>query len=265
VSATRSSSSDAAATWRPRDCHAHTTFSDGVLAPADVVALARERGVWPSITDHLSGDVSMSVATVGEVRTYLDALEQLRDESAPELAIGGEFCWHDALWRELPPVLWRRFTHTIGSLHAVWLADGSYLHAFHRHWPDGLTPDGYMDLHVENVERFAAEMPVDVLAHPTLLPLGLRAHPLDELWTEAREERAVRALAAAGIAFEVSNRYRPHERFVRRAVDAGVRLSLGSDGHTVEQVGEIAWPLALARSLGVRDDALYDPTTHGRR
>jgi histidinol phosphatase-like PHP family hydrolase len=52
---------------------------------------------------------------------------------------------------------------------------------------------------------------------------------------------------------------------VRRAVDRGVRISLGSDGHTAEQVGDVARPLALARSLGVRDEDLYDPRRHGSR
>jgi histidinol phosphatase-like PHP family hydrolase len=75
----------------------------------------------------------------------------------------------------------------------------------------------------------------------------------------------VRALAAAGIAFEISNRYRPHERFVRRAGDAGVRISHGSDGHSAEQVADVAWPLSFARSLGVADAQLYDPFVHGRR
>jgi len=82
---------------------------------------------------------------------------------------------------------------------------------------------------------------------------------------EAHEERVVRALRDAGIAFEISNRYRPHPRIVRRAAEAGVRLSLGSDGHSREQVADVAHPLALARSLGVRDEDLYDPTRHGSR
>lgn len=250
--------------WRPRDCHAHTTFSDGVLTPKAVVEVARERGVRPSVADHLSCDVGAAVSSTVAVGRYLDVLERLRRD-VPDLGISGEFCWHDSLWRTLPRDLWARFTHTVGSLHAVWLPSGARLHMFQRSWPEGLDADAYMDAHVANLERFAREMPVDVLAHPTLLPLALRGRPLPELWTEAREERAVAALAAAGIAFEISNRYRPHARFVRRAVDAGVRLSLGSDGHTLQQMADVAWPLATARALGVPDEALYEPLVHGRR
>jgi hypothetical protein len=33
----------------------------------------------------------------------------------------------------------------------------------------------------------------------------------------------------------------------------------------VEQLGDIAWPLRLARMLGVADAALYDPLVHGTR
>jgi histidinol phosphatase-like PHP family hydrolase len=138
------------------------------------------------------------------------------------------------------------------------------VYAFSRRFPS-IAPDEYMQAHVENLERFAREMPVDVLAHPTLLPLALRHMPLEDLWTEPREERAVRALAEAGIAFEISNRYRPHDRFVRRAHDAGVRISLGSDGHTEAQVADVVFPLRLAREMGVPDAELYDPRRHGSR
>jgi histidinol phosphatase-like PHP family hydrolase len=237
-------------------------MSDGALSPADLVALVTARGVHPSVADHLSRDVASAVKSVDAVRAYLDELERF-----PGLLRGGEFCWHDALWRELPDDVVRRFTHRVGSLHAIYLTPQSdrYVHMFQARLPDGLTPDAYMDAHVAELERFAATMPVDVLAHPTLLPLPYRSLPLEELWTEAREERAVDALHRAGIAFEISNRYRPHERFVRRAADRGVRLSLGSDGHTAAQVGDVAWPLALARRVGVRDAELYDPRVHGAR
>lgn len=249
---------DADAAWLPVDCHAHTTFSDGQLSIAELVDHARARLVRPSVSDHISSYMESAVRTVDETRVYLDALTK------HDVLRGGEFCWHDTLWRELPDDLVRRFTHRIGSLHAIWLPNGELVYAFSRRFPD-ITPDQYMDAHVANLERFAREMPVDILAHPTLLPLALRRFALEELWTEAREERAVRALAAAGIGFEISNRYRPHERFVRRARSAGVRISLGSDGHNEEQVADLAFPLSLAREIGVPDEELYDPLRHGSR
>ena len=245
--------------WSPVDLHAHSTFSDGALSVAEVVATAAERGVRPSVADHLSGCVSQAVRSMAGVRAYLDELER------HAVLRGGEFCWHDTLWRELPDDVVRRFTHRVGSLHGFTLPGGHPLHMFDSRWPDGLTPAAYMDAHVGALEALAREMPVDVFAHPTLLPIPLRRRPPEELWTEAHEARAVEALHAAGIAFEVSNRYRPHERFVARAADRGVRISLGSDGHTREQIADVAWPLGLTRSLGVPDAELYDPAAHGSK
>ena len=235
-------------------------MSDGELSIEELIATVRARGVRPSVADHLSTDVSLAVKSVDAVRDYLDALEPF------DVARGGEFCWHDQLWRELPDDLVTRFTHRIGSLHAVRVEDGGrWLSMFQRALPDDLTPAAYMAHHIDELERLAAEMPVDILAHPTLLPLPIRNLPVDELWTEAIEERLVDALFDAGIAFEISNRYRAHERLVKRANDRGVQLSLGSDGHTRAQVGDLAYPLEMAQRVGAETHALFDPFVHGTR
>jgi histidinol phosphatase-like PHP family hydrolase len=239
--------------WTPADCHAHSTMSDGALDVPDVIARVTARGVRPSISDHISRDVTGAVDSIDAIRTYLDTLDEY------PVARGGEFCWHDTLWRELPDDLVVRFTHRLGSLHAIFLDDGSLVHAFSKRFPASLSPEAYMQAHIANAERLAATMPVDILAHPTLVTLTLRSVPVEELWTEEREERLVNALFEAGIAFEVSARYRAHERLVRRAVDRGVRLSLGSDGHSADQVGDLTFPLALARHCGARDEDLFDP------
>lgn len=239
--------------WTPVDCHAHSTMSDGALDVPVLIERVRARGVRPSVSDHISRDVAGALKSIDDVRVYLAELER------HAVARGGEFCWHDSLWRELPADLACRFTHWIGSLHAVVLANGALVHAFSRSFPAHLTPDAYMDVHLDNVERLAATMPVDIFAHPTLLPLSLRSLPPEELWTEDREERLVNALYAAGIAFEISARYRPHERLVCRAVSRGVRISLGSDGHAPDQVGDLAFPLAVARRCGVIEEELFDP------
>jgi histidinol phosphatase-like PHP family hydrolase len=246
-------------TWQPVDCHAHTTMSDGALSVDELIVRVRKRGVRPSVADHISRDVAGSIKTIRGVEDYLDTLDQ------HSVLRGGEFCWHDSLWREIPAALVPRFTHRIGSLHAIHLADGTLVRAFGRGLPEGMTAAAYIDAHLAELERFAAEMPVDILAHPTLVPIALRGMPHEELWPESHEERLVEALFAAGIAFEVSNRYKAHERIVRRAFERGVRISLGSDGHTADQVGNLEWPLALTRRLGIPDADLYDPVAHGSR
>ena len=245
--------------WQPVDCHAHSTFSDGALTIPQVVERAASLGVHPSVADHISHDVSKSIGSIERVAEYLDALDQY------DILHGGEFCYHDSLWREVPEDLVRRFTHRVGSIHAVRMADGTMVRAFARRLPSDRLVDAYMDAHIDYLEEFAREMTVDILAHPTLIAFPFRTFDIDTLWTEAREERLVEALFAANIAFEISNRYVPHERLVRRAVDRGVRIALGSDGHTFEQMADVVHPLATARGLGVRDDDLYDPRRHGSK
>ncbi len=246
-------------TWTPLDCHAHTTWSDGHLDLDRVLDIVHARGVRPSVADHVSHDVNGAIDSMERLAAYLDALE------ASDCARSAEFCWHDPLWRQVSPELDARFTHTIGSLHAVWLPNGDLQRVFTRQLPDGLTPERYISALLDNLALLGRDMPVDLVAHPTLLPIPMRSLPPEEVWSEEAEERMVQLFAEWSLVFEVSSRYRPHERLVRRAIDAGVRLSLGSDGHSGEQVGEISFSLALTRALGVADEALYDPAVHGRR
>ncbi|HYW49420.1 MAG TPA: hypothetical protein VE861_02375 [Gemmatimonadaceae bacterium] len=244
--------------WQPLDCHAHSTCSDGVLAPDEVIETAAARGVRGTVSDHASRDVRFSIKSPAAMDAYLATIAHLPHRSA-------EFCSHDSLWRELTREQLSQLTHRIGSLHALTMPDGSMVRMFQRELPQGLTRGLYMRQHLAAVDALADAMPIDIFAHPTLVPHELRAVPAEELWHEADEERLVEALHRNGICFEVSNRYRAHPRLVQRAVARGVRLSLGSDGHQLEQVGNIAWPLELTRALGVADSALYDPSVHGAR
>lgn len=229
-----------------------------MLSPDDVIATAAARGVRGTVSDHASRDVRYSLKSPEAVDAYEALIAHLPYRSA-------EFCSHDALWRELSDAQLDRLTHRIGSLHAVPLDDGSLVRMFQKQMPAGLSHAVYMARHIAAVDALADVMPIDIFAHPTLLPYTLREVPAEVLWNESHEERLVMALKRNGIAFEVSNRYRAHRRLVQRAVAHGVRLSLGSDGHQRDQIGNLDWPLALTRSLGVADDALYDPFVHGTR
>jgi histidinol phosphatase-like PHP family hydrolase len=109
-------------------------------------------------------------------------------------------------------------------------------------------------------------MPIEIAAHSTLIPPALRALEPDvhAWWTEEREDRYVEALAESGVALEISNRYRlPHDRLLAKALEAGVRFSLGSDGHSEKQVAALDWAAETARRVGVTDRELFVPERRG--
>lgn len=240
------------------DLHAHTTMSDGDLPLARVAALARERGVQIGIADHVSTrNTERFVANEAAVRRYQDALE-----GAPVLR-SAEFCWCDTLWKELPAEVMERFDYRIGSNHGFWLPDGTMASPWWQRLPSpwDREPGRLMDLMVANLCDMVRVMPVQIAAHSTLTPPALLAlDDVDAWWTPEREDRYVEAVVESGVALEVSNRYRlPHDRLLRKAREAGARFSLGSDGHTEQQVGRLEWAVETARRVGITDADLFVP------
>lgn len=240
-----------------QDLHAHTTLSDGDLAPSEVAALAAERGVRIGIADHVSTrNPERFVADVMRVQHYLDTLESL------PVFRSAEFCWQDDLWRTLPAELMARFDYRIGSNHGFLLPDGTLGSPWWRSLPApwDTDPEGVMDALVDNLCQLIREMPIQIAAHSTLLPPALLRIEEDvhAWWTDEREDRFVEAAAASSVAVEISNRYRlPHDRLLRKAREAGARFSLGSDGHTHAQVGRLEWATETARRVGVTEGDLF--------
>jgi histidinol phosphatase-like PHP family hydrolase len=247
-----------ASAWRV-DLHVHTTMSDGDLELRRVVEVAARRGVSVGIADHVSrGNAAMFVSSERELEGYLGALE-----SEPVLR-GGEFCWCDDFWRDLPAAVAERFDYRIGSNHGFWLPDGSMASPWWGRLPAAWVgrEQELMEILVDNLCDLVRQMPIDILAHPTLIPPALLRHEPDlaHWWTEPREERLVSALRGSGVALEISNRYRlPHDGLLARARDAGVRFSLGSDGHSEDEVGRLEWSRATARRLEIGEERIFLP------
>lgn len=242
-----------------QDLHAHTTMSDGDLPLDRVVELARERGVSIGIADHISTrNVKRFVATQPALEHYLDVLEE-----APVFR-SGEFCWCDHMWSSLPSELMDRFDYRIGSNHGFWLPDGSIASPWWQELPPpwDQQPHRLMDIMVHNLCDLVRTMPVQILAHPTLLPPALLdlEEDVHAWWTEELEDRFIQSVAESGVALEISNRYRlPHRRLLAKAREAGGRFSLGSDGHKESQIGRLEWAVAAAREVGIRDSDLFTP------
>ena len=70
-----------------------------------------------------------------------------------------------------------------------------------------------------------------VLGHPTLL-----------------EENHLQILEETGMAIELNERYRvPDKGIVVKCIDLGIRISLGSDAHTKQEVGRLKWVMRNLR------------------
>jgi histidinol phosphatase-like PHP family hydrolase len=240
-----------------QDLHVHTTMSDGRLSLEEVVALAAERGVRVGIADHVSSRTPhLMVSTVEKFRAYLDALD------GADVWRSAEFCWCDDFGERLPDALLARLDYRVGSNHGFPLPGGGMGSPWWEALPEpwSARPQALMDAMVDELCRMVRTMPIQIAAHSTLTPPALYALEADveAWWTPEREDRYVQALAESGVALEISNRYRlPHDRLLRRALNAGVRFSLGSDGHGVEQVARLEWATATARRVGITDAHMF--------
>jgi histidinol phosphatase-like PHP family hydrolase len=255
----RSDHSDAIVFSRPQDLRAHTTMSDGDLPLSEVAEIALSKGVEIGIADHVSTrNTKRFVASVAAVGEYLEALE------GATVFRSAEFCWCDTLWSDLPEEVMARFDYRIGSNHGFWLPDGSMGSPWWQKLPEAWAsrPDDLMEVMVRNISDMVRSMPIEIVAHSTLLPpalLALEADP-EAWWTEAREERFIEALLESGVAVEISNRYKlPHDRLLRKAREAGASFTFGSDGHRREQIASLEWASAAAVRAGIGPEQMFVP------
>jgi histidinol phosphatase-like PHP family hydrolase len=234
-------------------------MSDGDLPLEAVVAIGHERGVEIGIADHVSlRNPRLFVSDRDRLDRYIAALD-----AAPVLR-AAEFCWCDPFAGDLGPEILDRFDYIIGSNHGFPLPDGRMASPWWTSLPADWTgrADEVMEVMVSNLCDMVATMPIQIAAHSTLIPAALVAlePDVEAWWTPDREDRFIEAAVGAGVALEISNRYRlPHRRFLTKAREAGARFTLGSDAHHEHQVARLDWALDTATAVGICDRDLFVP------
>ncbi len=121
-------------------------------------------------------------------------------------------------------------------------------------------PQDFMDRYVDFTVKILSQ-PIQIWSNPTYLPESLQSQ-YDTLWTPQRMKRVIDAVVAHHIAIELNARFRiPSATFIRKAKAAGAKFSFGSNAH-IHGLGEIDFPLALAKECGLTRSDIYVP---GRR
>jgi histidinol-phosphatase (PHP family) len=257
------------------DYHMHLRDADGQIAfRADAVGpfleTALARGVHEiGFTEHVYyfrqtaeiWDVPyMSERCVHDLDVYCDAVVEAKRAGLP-VKLGLEVDYVGERQAQLAELLEPYpFDFLLGSVH--WL-DGQAVDMSPGVW-EVMTVDEVWQAYADALCRLALSGTVDVLAHPDLAKIFGR-RPEAALLAELHERMAV-TVAAAGLAVEVSTAglrkpvgelYPDHE-LLRACVAKGVPVTLASDAHEPELVGEsFDQALLHARTAGCETVAVF--------
>jgi histidinol-phosphatase (PHP family) len=159
----------------------------------------------------------------------------------------------------------REFDYVVGSVHFV--GDDAVDHPDWDVWEKGAGPDEVWGDYFAALAECARSGLFDILAHPDLVKVWGRGRPTPAGDLRRFYEPAVEAIAASGIAVEVSTAglrkpagdLYPARGFAELCVEAGAAFVLSSDAHLPEQVGfEYVRAVELLDDLGVGEICVFE-------
>jgi histidinol-phosphatase (PHP family) len=159
----------------------------------------------------------------------------------------------------------RDFDYVVGSVHFV--GEAAVDHPGWDIWEGDGDPDEVWRRYFEALAECARSGLFDILAHPDLVKVWGSARPLPERDLRAFYEPAVEAIAASGIAVEVSTaglrkpagELYPSPAFAEMCVEAGASFALSSDAHRPQEVGfGYERALAFLDALGVEEICVFE-------
>ena len=123
----------------------------------------------------------------------------------------------------------------------------------------------FMDTLVTRATGIFEREPIDLYVNPTFLPDAMKAD-YDRLWTPARMQAIVDALAKNGIAMEINNRYRiPSAAFIKLAKQRGVKLACGTNNGGANDLGANEYCTEMIRECGLKEADFWIPPADGKK
>jgi histidinol phosphatase-like PHP family hydrolase len=231
------------------DLHLHTDMSDGSLTPSGIVKMAQERYAKAGVADHLSR--YQQIHDEKSFAHYVETLDKYDVLKSGEICLGSELDISDASLDQLD--------YIIGSVHAIRFDRALTLFFFDEavRFPDHAY---FIQLYTDRLVRFLSTERMDILGHPTLLPVFLQCKNPDLLFTDEQYAAIVRAGVENDVAFEISSRWRmPTVRFLAECKKQGALFTFGSDAHTTEDALEFDYGIRMMQAAGLDYDSLYTP------
>lgn len=152
-----------------------------------------------------------------------------------------------------------------------------FISVSHNHfWVGGVTPPASTEPavvanHYLETFRYACSLPwADVIVHPMVVASDLYDPASMDLLTDDQINEALQIAKINSVAVEISPRaFYPEQiefriRFLSLCRNAGLKFSIGSDGHSLEQVGRTDRLAPLIDQLGITDEDIWLPARKSR-
>lgn len=245
------------------DCHNHTAeWSDGRQSIEQILERAEKEKVCVGVSDHAG--LADFLHTDEQVLAYADYLSQYPVLRGLEMDLGRSFL--------LSEKTRRRLQYVIGSVHGLEIPGRGrvgfydlilYTRGQKKDY-DARSAVGdletFFKLHLELLRSEFRKQSYTILGHPTFLPPLALGEP-QEIFPEWWEDELVALLARHHVALEISNRWKtPYARLAKKALQAGVSFSLGSDGHDPKKTCVLEFPLMKMKEWDIPPDRVLSFT-----
>ncbi|OGJ92069.1 MAG: hypothetical protein A2268_05930 [Candidatus Raymondbacteria bacterium RifOxyA12_full_50_37] len=236
------------------DLHLHTTLSDGAMKPADIARLSKEQYTGAGVADHIS--------PYQKIRDEQSFAAYRKELLKHDLLAGAEICLGPVI--DISQESLSSLDYIIGSIHALFFDENLSLYF----WDDRVRFPNLqylVDHYAKTVVHFLDTAPINIMGHPTLLPMFMQSKGIIDPFSDSQIHDMVAAGVRNKVAFEISSRWKvPSERFLRECARQGAFVSLGSDAHTADQAFNLDFPLQMMEKTGIDRGQLFVPVKKTR-
>jgi histidinol phosphatase-like PHP family hydrolase len=234
-------------------------MSDARFPIEDLVSIEREQGHILGVSDHF---FCCGIYTLNDIKNYLEILQKYPVYRGAEMNMEHRF--------NLPDSLDDRLDYVIASVHSM--PDGrggfvplnayfsnrsGFLEKYDKNYSSDMNRY-YLAYIIQMMEKTFSTQRVDILGHATVLPA------YDEMYGTAFltqwEDAVINLCKQHDVALEISGLWRaPGLDMLRRAHEAGLKFSMGSDCHSAIQIGNLAYVEQMIAEIGLQQEDFFVP------
>jgi len=226
------------------DLHVHTTDAFNMNI---IMQLAKERGVKFGIVEH---PAEWAIKNDDDLLAYIRNLRKYPVYVGLQPMITG---WD----KNFSPEVLAQLDYVLMDPQTIPLGNGNYERIWQLETYVDNTED-FMKRYMEHSLNILHNEPISVFGWPLFLPVCI-ARDYYTLWTEERMQQIIKAAKARNIAIEINDMaHTPHEAFILKAKEQGLKFTFGSDSRN-NNAGRLAYCREIAKKCNLTADDFYIP------